>query len=844
VKSFDGIGLSVEGERTEELVGRAKKLAYLTRSQALARGLLAFRKYENLPDGGYMYSVKIGDVVRVHAVPGNRPDPQPAFDVEQVPDFGSGWITDGRIEITKDERGRDTSRVLEFTPTPGTVERLSPRPPAPRMPSGRQKSARYAVLPAADRPDLNPPRPVAVWSQYLRLRPSMYSGLMVKVAQALMGFGKTGKPSAFRRYLLQDKLVPPPGAVPSAEESEASSAGVKLRYDNRFYRTHGIAKDADGKLWLCEIGSRGVLIMRLPYWTHTDKAAFKARLELKDPEAWQMIDELGGFPSGTTPPTDPATLAAAKRAGVVIELCTEAQAAQFYKLQTFSSQIGWAFNEAGTEAHNVGYEYDSNGVPFTEHWHAQFSIGSAIVPTALQTQAAALLNSLVRSATRGGTYQAIVRSKSRYLSLAQLNSLIGQARSDPAAAFEALDQLQATRIPATATWALARRATFYHPNPVRPPALKIYEPLAEGLVSVTMTRLGGQGFANVPELMDATMYVYFIGNQLKTVKYYWDRVTTLTNTVEDDYEECMLAGNWSRFERRGFTGVPPTFYTADVDPREPYADTEIETTVTGTAEGTTGAVPTDDFSLPSRSFIVRSWTFMMKTDELTRDGAARRGAVCVPQFAREGVLVAFDDVTSSELRSITYVRQGIADPWQYTAWRTVGGFVMPAYMVESCGESRTLRRVDEAIYTPTLCSDFVDQGSWLSRCDGVGDEINGGLPEVPANVAVSALHKGVLAVYADFPPLGAATRIYLDRSEGNPQMPWDTAWFARSPSPLSGSFQQAQATWNCLGDGTTLVTAAGPDYFGGTIVRGVPFDARMQTNFPTFVGVVNADSSL
>lgn len=161
----------------------------------------------------------------------------------------------------------------------------------------------------------------ATGSQYTDIAASMYSGLMAKAAQLILGYGKYTAPD-----------------------------GVQLRYNFRFEECHGITVGADGKLWIVEISqARGVLATRLT--TIKGSTAYKGSTQ---DVLSQAIDLFDGLPTGDPFPSG-ATLTEGLAAGTVIELASASDLDPFYTKTAFSPLLGWSFNDDGTEARNTCY---------------------------------------------------------------------------------------------------------------------------------------------------------------------------------------------------------------------------------------------------------------------------------------------------------------------------------------------------------------------------------------------------------------------------------------------------------------------------------------------------------
>ena len=168
---------------------------------------------------------------------------------------------------------------------------------------------------------------------------SMYSGTMTKVVQVILGY---------------------------------AAGVVQVKYDHRWLKCHGVTTGADGRKWLIEISSDdGVRAMRLPLLPATAKLSTSPQDVLK-----QTVLLLGGLPSGATFPTG-TKLADAVAAGNILQLVSVADMAPVFSKSTYSSAMGWSFNDAGTEAHNTCYGV-INGVNYGYHYKLNIAIGAVL----------------------------------------------------------------------------------------------------------------------------------------------------------------------------------------------------------------------------------------------------------------------------------------------------------------------------------------------------------------------------------------------------------------------------------------------------------------------------------
>ncbi len=208
-----------------------------------------------------------------------------------------------------------------------------------------------------------------VVSPYDVIAPSMYSGLMAKAAQVILGYGKLRT----RGFASTNKTT-----------------DVKLKYDWRWARCHGIVRGAGKELWLVEISvTHGVLAMPLPLFANTVKggALHKALLASEQDVLRETTKLFGGLPSGRTfPPSEllpespegTVTLAEAIAAGDVLVLATPSAMSEFYAKYTHSAWLGWTFNIGSEGAQTVARNtcFDSTDYVYGYHYSLTFSIGA------------------------------------------------------------------------------------------------------------------------------------------------------------------------------------------------------------------------------------------------------------------------------------------------------------------------------------------------------------------------------------------------------------------------------------------------------------------------------------
>ena len=166
--------------------------------------------------------------------------------------------------------------------------------------------------------------------QYQNICASMYSGLMARAVQVIMG------------------------------------QGFEVKYDYRWSNCHGITLDSDGKPWLIEISvTNGVIAMPLPVTPGSPASTIDVIRE--------SVSLFKGIPTGASFPAG-AALAAALTAGTVIRLATTAAMAGYFANTPYVENMGWSFNLAGSEAHNTCYGDGALGANYCRHYKLDLSI--------------------------------------------------------------------------------------------------------------------------------------------------------------------------------------------------------------------------------------------------------------------------------------------------------------------------------------------------------------------------------------------------------------------------------------------------------------------------------------
>lgn len=198
--------------------------------------------------------------------------------------------------------------------------------------------------PARSPDDFNDePRLAKAGTQYADLSPSMFSGLMAKAAQVLMGMGK------------------------------------EVGYDYRASRCHGITTDDNGGLWLVEISAaNGVIARRLPLTVLPNNEA-----ETND-AIKACYATFKGLPTGQSFPVGDA-LTVALASGEVVQLCSVADMAPYFSKLAYHADLGWSFSDTGDVAYNTCYEMNEDGSVVSYLFKITFTLNDAGKLAVLET---------------------------------------------------------------------------------------------------------------------------------------------------------------------------------------------------------------------------------------------------------------------------------------------------------------------------------------------------------------------------------------------------------------------------------------------------------------------------
>ena len=841
-------GISIEGDTLagQLYVPRAKKMLQVLANRVAVGGIHTASNFARLDDHAYCYAVVAMGIQRAVIVV-DAPSPEQMTNAAAgvkvaVPDFVSGAVTDGRItDFPKDITGTTPASVLkQFWPTPACAALLN-------IPETTQPSRRLAVIPYPPfYEQLGPSSNYsgARWSQYVRCKPTLYSGRMRWVVQLLLGFGRQPRKSIY------DRTKPSVGKTiakrlaehPSEYERTVRRDGRQVRYDWRWYRTHGIAVGADGRAWLVEIGNtRGVIAMPLPLNPITEMPAFREKLrDMKDSAGLEALDKIGGFPTGEAFPT--GDIEPWIRAGRVIRLSTVEEMRHFYDKSPFASPMGWAWNERGDEAHNTAWEIGLSGYIRASHYGYSVSIGAKRDHTPATN--AGRLKSRISSKASDKNYAANVY-KVDQLDKDAIDELL---RGNPTDVNELYASLDATVAPPPGEgnghlW-IAKEGYLYKFGKKVQYELKFPWPEIGYLVSFDM-QPEQEHVRTIPHC-DTDVHVFYVGNELKIVRYFNDSRSYTAPSVSDDTDGCELMGVFTRIEETGLLGIPPMVYSTDFDNRKEIVGGRSIRQVNGKSLGYSDVYVSDDLTYPPRGVLRRRKRFLKTITNEIWSGEGLTSAMVVPFFDRCAYYYAVMESFESHTKIVTSGYSYQDDPWFCETWRNFPGYTgytsasgafIRGEHPSGCGpvDARTVV-APGSVYSGGACSDFADGGEWCHTCDNA-DAMVYHLPEPPAPPTqvliepATQVRTTYLVNASGLTPFRIERRTFTGAFNGSAN-----PWFIPSPDPDTGLTQYADVTHNAFGDGQVMRYWRAPNDL--VEVLGGPKPPGFQDSNTTFVGVV------
>lgn len=740
------------------LFGRITSEEDSAQVDALVRSLTNFKRIgsldslkfvRTLPGGGVAIATDMGGVLRVivqNPVTEERQDP--TFDGLadlKVPMLFSGVIKNAvlrpgqglRMELTEQARRRLGKYGDEKAK------------PVAKM----QELQRFAIEYSPRHQEFKPDVATSfLYTQYVALRPTWFTGSMATVVQVAGGYGKQDLKALPEHHVERAVMVLPekvrakvakelgnkrlPGYTGKPPESG------EIQFDYKFHETHGVAFGADKAPWLVRVSPAGLYVMPLPMVPATTTAAFRAYVEeVGDTELEWLLDKFGGLPSGEGFPTGAGAFEAWRRAGVITKV---AATTEFYNCMAYASACGWAFNSQGTEGFNTCWEFGDDGLQRGHAYKLKLSLGDLpdggklpeefhLDDSEDQRLLNAYLSALYKQMTGNKPEHLAIKYKLRRVGIATVMERARSAVKNDSPVAGELDywnnhQASPMGAPSGGITRVGSGIVWAPGQPRSHPQIKFPEPFMKGCISHDFGRLEGHPAPNPPPLCDTIMYGYYAEDELKVVKYFRDHRNYMAE-VEDNYDECMIVGSWQRTVTEGSTTLMGNFYTTDFDERKAAAPI---TTVTNTVGSDKGYDSKPHFSFDYFFSMVgtiwRNRYFTHKVDSTRSEGYGLTIAVCAPYLERSAMLHAKRENTSGAEKGESLSLYSITDPnsyrmWTYDfVWAWVGGSyegnMATANNVSPAPKDGNPVWVRGYNYNPGPCTDFADQGDWM-----------GGLPQ-------------------------------------------------------------------------------------------------------------------
>lgn len=629
----------LEGDKggAEELLPKALKVADQLHAWKTHQNIPAVTKAFDLGDGSYCVVADLQQIRSLLVVcpPTSQTETTlPEFPLEVSPTTGvidvvSGVVTSPTLveeeilasQITPGKKGKVKKLLLNgFTPCEYTTARYTNIQRRYRL--GIKEDPAFSSMSALNE---------VIYSEHAHTLPSQYSGAMRRVVQLVLGIGRLVRPT-WEETQIKNKTID--GLLSVSETDPKTSAfglygekmdgEVVLKWDYRFARTHGISFDADRKPWVIEISTRGVYAMRLFLDPVSTTEEGKKRYKEVSPELSDFIDEFGGIPIGTGFPVS-SDFENYKKAGEIVELLTAAQMSGFYSKSMFSSDIGWSFNERGTEAHNCAVGVDqakSTG----NHYRVRISLGreAAFKVTASKR---AVISELALTKT----WQ--INKAYRLADEVAVSILKTINRDGVKVAMQEFLAISVTpSMSGIASLQLMRSGFLYHgARPKGQPQIKFPESLVGGLISFDF----GPYETNARiDYCDAPMFVCFIEDSLEIVSYHYDVRARQSIPAENTREACQFTGGWTSSAAQTAPIMMGNFYSNRWDWRTEISQEGSVTTRSGNKLGVEGWAVLQDFN--SQCINVGSSTYFGITSRTEAYSSRSLGvAVAIPFHIRD-----------------------------------------------------------------------------------------------------------------------------------------------------------------------------------------------------------------
>ncbi|MBH8333018.1 hypothetical protein I8R53_31755, partial [Pseudomonas aeruginosa] len=698
-----------------------------------ASDLANLKRVADLPSGRQAVAIDMGGVFRILVLEQHEL-PQFRFDgVAQtnIPMLFSGVIT--RAQVLTDGQG------VGIRLTEQARRRLVAYDPKAALPPKDVALQRF-VIKYEPRFQYFEPREQGIYTftQYVKQRPTWYSGAMAEVMQVVGGYGRQRLEDLPENDLERARMLVPERYMALVREqlgnvrlpgySGFPDEAGQFKCEYAAFRCHGVAFDSSNSPWLLQIDGRGVYAMPLPVVPATTTDAFRRYMEeVGDDEILRLLDRFGGMPSGEGFPPTGSEFEAWRRAGVIIKVCDPAD---FYSANPMYTACGWAMNSRGTEGFNTCWGYDDTGLMRVHAYKMRLSLAPAKNQGRIENEwqfddeeqrakLNAYLSKVYSALSAGGARELAIMYKVRRVPVAQI---LARAAIEAGNDLEYWENLELPPI-AQHQGHISRVASgpFYWPSKVEKSCtrLKFPELTAQGCESFVHV---SPDYFGAPVQCDTVIFGCYVQDQLRVIKYFYDE-RKFKKEATSSFEDIMIVGQWEQIETFGLSGLMGFFYTTDFDDRQEQPAITVQTNIVGTDMGYGNPAYSTPPTLWCVGGVSRSRYYMHRTTVDTTETFTLDVAALVPVFERDCMLYAYQDHTGGRSSHEETTQGSVPDPTSYELW---------CYddIWHWMGQTRNGNRgdppskdgvpvyVDTLVYSPTEISDFAESGNWLNLPPG------------------------------------------------------------------------------------------------------------------------------
>ncbi|HGP0016733.1 TPA: hypothetical protein ACLESH_002442 [Pseudomonas aeruginosa] len=698
-----------------------------------ASDLANLKRVADLPSGRQAVAIDMGGVFRILVLEQHEL-PQFRFDgVAQtnIPMLFSGVIT--HAQVLTDGQG------VGIRLTEQTRRRLVAYDPKAALPPKNVALQRFVIKYEPRFQYFEPPQQgIYTFTQYVKQRPTWYSGAMAEVMQVAGGYGRQRLEDLPENDVERVRMLVPErymalvrvqlGNVRLPGYSGFPDEAGQFKCEYVAFRCHGVAFDSSNSPWLLQIDGQGVYAMPLPVVPATTTDAFRRYVEeVGDDEILRLLDRFGGMPSGEGFPPTGSEFEAWRRAGVIIKVC---DAADFYSFNPMYTACGWAMNSRGTEGFNTCWGYDDTGLMRVHAYKMRLSLAPAKNQGRIENEwqfddeeqrakLNAYLSKIYSALSAGGARELAIMYKVRRVPVGQI---LARAATESGNDLEYWENLELPPI-AQHQGHISRVASgpFYWPSKVLKSCTRLKFP-----------ELTGQGCESFPHISpdysggavkcDTIVFGCYVEDQLRVIKYFYDERKFQQETTST-FEQYMIVGQWEKTETFGLSGLMGFFYTTDFDDRQEQPAVTVHTNIVGTDMGYGNPAYSTPPTLWCVGGVSRSRYYMHRTTVDTTETFTLDVAALVPVFERDCMLYAYQDHTGGRSSHEETTQGAVPDPTSYQLW---------CYddIWHWMGQTRNGNRgdppskdgvpvyVDTLVYSPTEISDFAESGNWLNLPPG------------------------------------------------------------------------------------------------------------------------------